>query len=703
MSVPMNRATADPHWMGLVRAAPRRDGGARAEPVLGQPACSISPDPVVREITDWEDAEEADHLLADAGEVLGSSLDTAKTLHGIARLLVPRMAEWCVIDVLDDAGELQTLEIAATKPECETAIRRMLGRFPHHASRDEHPVARVLRTGEPQLLRRITPEAMHSYADDPEHLEMLCTVGPRSSLIVPLVARGRVLGAITLSRSIPAPAFGNRDLALVVEVGRRAALAIENARLYERASRAVRARDEVLGIVAHDLRNPLSAIAMSAELLCNPSLSDAERAEHLVGLRQCTEQMERLIQDLLDVTRIEAGRLRVEAEPLDMGPVLREVTQMLHLGAASHGLTVEVAGTVGLRPVLADRQRIVQVLSNLVGNAIKFSPTGGRVTVRAKLAPGEVVVSVTDAGPGIPEDQLPNLFDRFWQARSARRGGAGLGLVIAKGIVEAHGGSIGVQSHPGAGSTFSFSLPLADLPAPAALAPSTDAASIPAVKLDAPERPLRVVLADDHAILLGGLAYLLERDGRFDVVARATSGERAVERARSLRPDLVVMDLSMPGMGGIAAIRAITGENPGVAVVALTANAEEECLIPALEAGACGYVLKSAPRDELIRSLVAAGRGEAPLDNAGNRVLLARYREQQHGRATSPLAGLTEQERTLLTLAAEGYTSSEIGKRVFLSPKTVDSYRSRLMRRLDLRHRADLVRFAVRAGLLVPR
>jgi signal transduction histidine kinase len=233
------------------------------------------------------------------------------------------------------------------------------------------------------------------------------------------------------------------------------------ARALEKAEAAVRTRDEILAVVSHDLRNPVSTIGLAVELLEMP-LPEATKAEQIAIIRRAAAGMNRLIGDLLDVSAIEAGRLTVELEPLPLAPVLEEACRMLAGQAAEKRLRLECRAAPGVPDVRGDRDRLLQVLSNLVGNAIKFTPEEGTVSVRAAPGAGEAVVSVQDTGPGIPEADLPLVFDRFWHTSRSRRGGAGLGLAIARGIVEAHGGRIWAESVPGQGATFSFALPAAD-------------------------------------------------------------------------------------------------------------------------------------------------------------------------------------------------------------------------------------------------
>lgn len=211
--------------------------------------------------------------------------------------------------------------------------------------------------------------------------------------------------------------------------------------------------------------------------------------------------------------------------------------------------------------------------------------------------------------------------------------------------------------------------------------------------------PIRILLADDHAVLRAGLRALLEPEHDMTVVGEASTGEEALEGARELRPDVVVMDLSMPGVGGLEAMRRIAALELGVKVLVLTVHAEEEYLFPVLEAGGSGYVTKTSADRELIDAIRAVARGEVFLYPHAQKLLLKRYQAKQAGE-DDPLHKLTQREREVLALTAEGFSSSEIGKKLFLSPKTVDTYRSRIMQKLQLNHRSELVRFALQTGLL---
>jgi signal transduction histidine kinase len=329
-------------------------------------------------------------------------------------------------------------------------LRDLLRLDPEGGYRTEDPVETVLRTGMPLLLALGGAEA------------------PGSAMIVPLLARDRTTGALIFAAVDSGRHFDTADLALAEELARRAALAIDNARLYHEAQEAIRARDEVHRIVAHDLRNPLYGIKLMLSLIAKRVRAEsdwAEEAEYAELARQAVQRMERLIQDMLDVARLEAGSLSIECERQGAAALLVETITFHQTLATDSALEFEHLAPADLPEVLADRGRVLQVFGNLIGNAIKFTPAGGRITLRAEVAGLEIHFSVADTGPGIPPDHLPHLFDRFWQAERGRRDGAGLGLAIARGIVEAHGGRIWAESALGAGTAFHFTLPVAPVAA----------------------------------------------------------------------------------------------------------------------------------------------------------------------------------------------------------------------------------------------
>jgi signal transduction histidine kinase len=282
-----------------------------------------------------------------------------------------------------------------------------------------------------------------------------------SWLAAPLVDRsGERIGLLHLTDAA-AGSFSENDEAILKQLAHMASVAVENAWLYESARDAVMARDDMIAIVSHDLRNPLNAIQMGATLLeAEVDKLPGRMAETLRRMQRAGRQMTGLLNDLLDVTKIDAGALTIEAKPEPLEPVVEEALDQFRLAAVDKKVVLASAIDGGVPLVAMDRDRILQALSNLLGNALKFTAAGGEVHVAAKHAEDAVRVIVRDTGVGIAPEHVPHLFDRYWQAKETSSLGAGRGLFITKGIVEAHGGTILVESALGQGTTFSFTLPL---------------------------------------------------------------------------------------------------------------------------------------------------------------------------------------------------------------------------------------------------
>jgi signal transduction histidine kinase len=312
------------------------------------------------------------------------------------------------------------------------------------------------------LVAQITDEMIAQSIVSDEHARIAEPLRPRSMIAVPLRVGERLLGVLALYWAESDQRYGEDDLILVEELARRASLAVDNARLFHQAQQATRARDEMLGVVAHDLRNPLNTIVMGASTILDllPDTTPLLK-NHAKIVRRAADRMNRLIQDLLDVKRIEGGRLVVEPRAVSIDALVDEATEMLRPLASAASLELMIAVPSDLPLVNADSGRVLQVFSNLVGNAIKFTPAGGGITIGATQVETEVRFEIADTGPGIAADQLPHVFGRFWQAHRGDRRGIGLGLAIAKGIVEAHRGRIWVESNVGEGSRFYFTLPVA--------------------------------------------------------------------------------------------------------------------------------------------------------------------------------------------------------------------------------------------------
>jgi PAS domain S-box-containing protein len=415
---------------------------------------------LLRDITDRKRIERAQRFLAQAGTILASSLDYETTLSSVGALIVPELADWSVIFIRDDDGAVRRLEIVHTDPARRTLLEELL-RYPLDPQ-SPHPVFSVLETGQPELIPEVGEKLLHALSRDGDQLAIYRALGLGSMLVVPLVARGQTRGAMGFFSEAP-HRYGPEEVGLAHDLGLLAALAVDNARLYRDARAAVQARDELITVVSHDLGNPLSAIRIGISLLLRtvpPAEQETGGWKHLDFIRQSAEQMERLINDLLDVKKLEAGRVTLQLRETRIEDVVQNVIDVFAPIAHGRSLQLEAELHRPLPMVAADQQRLSQVLSNLIGNALKFTEPGGRVVVDVRAAREGLLVAVRDTGAGIAPEHLPHVFDRFWQARPGGRKGLGMGLAIARGIVEAHGGRIWIESEQGSGTTVLFTLPL---------------------------------------------------------------------------------------------------------------------------------------------------------------------------------------------------------------------------------------------------
>ncbi len=399
-------------------------------------------------------------FLAAAGEALSASLDYQQTLTTVARLAVERgLADWCTVEIVDEHTRArQQLAVAHRDPAKVAMADELRRRFPPDPNA-AGGVAAVLRTGRAELYPSITPELIAASASDPEYVDMLRQLGLSSVIIVPMAVADRVFGAISFIHAESGRHYDEDDLALARELGRRASLAAENARLYAAAQRAITARDDMLAVVSHDLKNPLGIISMQAELLARDDAPPPERIRTAAARiqRACT-RMHGLISDLLDMASLDEGTLQLDVEPISLPALVGEAVEAHAPVAAAARLELR-AGTIADVRVTCDRERVLRVLGNLLANAIRHTPEQGRIEVTAALADGEVQISVRDTGVGIAPEDLGRVFDRFWRSKSSGKG-TGLGLTISRGLVEAHGGRIWVDSVPDKGSTFTFTLPM---------------------------------------------------------------------------------------------------------------------------------------------------------------------------------------------------------------------------------------------------
>lgn len=417
---------------------------------------------MLRDSTEQRRIEHEKAFMAEVGTLLVSTLDGPQTLENLARLVMKELADFCVIDFIDEHDVVQRLAVEAADPS-KAEIAAALKREPLDRSLP-HLSSVVLQSRQPLLIADVSPAHLRALSQSEEHRRLLSALAPTSIMGVPLIVRGKLLGALVVASCHPMRRYSAADLRLLVDVGERAGFALESARLYRVAQRAVQVRDDVMGIVAHDLRSPVNAIVLQAAMMRRRGGEPERRACRPVEvIERSAKRMTRLIQDLLDVTRMEAGQLSIDMCAVDASRLLSDTFESQQLLAAASFLELRLESRGGLPEVWADRDRLLQVFENLIGNAMKFTAPGGSIVVGARPQPDGVLFWVTDTGAGISAVDLPHLFDRFWQAEKVKRRGAGLGLAIVKGLVESHGGTIWVESAEGAGSTFYFKILLAGM------------------------------------------------------------------------------------------------------------------------------------------------------------------------------------------------------------------------------------------------
>lgn len=416
---------------------------------------------LLRDITERQLREEAQRRLTHAVSVLGETLEVATTERTIVQLPVGWLADGAVLDVQAGGGALRRV---VAQPDDPT-LAGLLAQMAEQRIDSDSPsrVVDVFRRAQAEHVAAVDDEWLEAHTDSPEEFARAKAMRVSSALLLPLVAREHVLGVLSIFRVGARAGFTEADIAIGQELALRAAFALDNARLYETARQATIARDHALGVVSHDLRNPISAIGMCARaLLAATPADDVERRALVTTIADSTDLTQRMIRDLLDVASIELGRLNIERRALALSTVLAQALELFRRDAEERGVRLALEDTASLPEVIGDEQRIVQVLANLLGNALRFTDRGGEVRIGARRAASFVEVVVHDTGAGIPPSELPRIFERYWTVRpNAPKGGTGLGLAIARGIVEAHGGTLWAESEVGKGSSFRFTVPVA--------------------------------------------------------------------------------------------------------------------------------------------------------------------------------------------------------------------------------------------------
>ncbi|HEY0141805.1 MAG TPA: GAF domain-containing protein [Thermoanaerobaculia bacterium] len=537
------------------------------------------------DIHDERIAEEGARLLMRASEVLASSLDYEELLRNAADLVVPDLADWCAIDLVDEqTGEIRRLAVAHVDPAKVELAHEMRRRYPPDPETDM--VRRVISTGRAEFLPHIPPELIERGAHDAEHLEAIRALQIMSVMVVPLRTRDHILGAISLVSSDSQRRFTEADLRLAEDFGRRATAAIENARLYRDAQAANRAKDEFLATLSHELRTPMTAVIGWARML-RMGLEPQEAQEAVEAIEKSASVQSQLIEDILDMSRIMAGKLYIEAAPVDLRVATSHALAAVHPTAAQKGIELLTSFTPGESTVCGDEGRLQQIVWNLLTNAIKFTPPGGRVELHIDGSESHVRLSVRDSGEGIDPHFLPHVFEPFRQQDSSStraHGGIGLGLAIVRRLVELHHGSIRALSDgPGRGATFVVDLPRMQ----------SEARPTPVATQLVPLDGLCLLVIDDQPETRDVLAAILRRcRASVMTVSDVRAALAAVDEHRF---DAIICDIAMPGEDGydfVRALRRLDSPAARTPVIAATAFGRPQDRENALRRGFDAYLQK---------------------------------------------------------------------------------------------------------------
>lgn len=588
---------------------------------------------VFRDVTEKKREERERALLEKASAALAESLDYETTLQKVARLAVPRFADWVGVDLLadDGTGTWRQVAVAHVDPAKVEWARELGKKYPPDPKAPAG-VPNVLRTGKPEIYPVVTEEMIRATAQSEEQLQITLDLHLRSVIIVPLLAHGRILGALSLVRTDSGTPYEDRDLEFAQDLASRCASAIDNARLYDAeqqarsaADFANRAKDEFLATVSHELRTPLNAIMGWAKMMSSGSLANdvAKQQKAISTIDRNAVAMAQLIEDLLDISRIISGKMRLEVQSVNLGRVIEAAIDAVRPAADAKEIKIVERSDVDAQTTQGDPARLQQVVWNLLSNAVKFTPKQGQIEVELAREESGISITVTDSGKGIDARFLPHVFDAFRQedaSHTRSRGGLGLGLAITKQLVELHGGSVSASSDgEGKGSTFRVLLPATMLSS----IPIQRSSRLRKFRLDSVFEALptlegvHALVVDDEEDARTLLKTVLEEFGAR--VTLAASVKEALAAIASEPPTVIVSDIGMPNQDGydlIREVRKLPPERGGnVPATALTAYARAEDRRRTIDAGFTMHVSKPVDPAELV-AVVASLTGSPARDGS---------------------------------------------------------------------------------------
>ena len=533
-------------------------------------------------------------FLADASNVLASSLDYDETLRNLAELVVPRVADFCIVLAAEEDGTMRQVAIAHRDSK-EPLMERLAAEFPSSEAA-QISGAHVLKTGKSQLVCDVHNGELREVFAKKSDRDWLRSLSAKSFIAVPLRTHDRVLGALVMINTSPGRICGPDELSLAEELAHRAALALDNAGLYKSAQkaraeseRANRAKDSFLAMLSHELRTPLTPVLTSVLALEQSEQLSDELRSSLQMIRRNVQLEARLIDDLLDLTRISKGKVQLNLEEVDAHLLLRSALEICEADIEKKKLALRTEFAAEKVTLQADPARLQQIFWNLIKNAVKFTPEGGHLEIRTENRDGELCVCVSDTGIGIDPEMLPKIFNAFEQGERTQFGGLGLGLAISKTLVETHHGKLTAESEgPDKGAIFTVSFPLVDS--------VIDGKERAAPTVPAVHKPMRVLLVEDHEDTNRSLTQLLRRRGYY--VQPAHSVQAALEAAANEQFDVLVSDIGLPDGSGIDLMEKLKSDRP-IFGIALTGFGMEDDLRKSQEVGFNHHLVKPVDLNRL--------------------------------------------------------------------------------------------------------
>ncbi len=518
-------------------------------------------------------------FLARVSAALTQSLDTKKMLTSFADVVVPDFADWCVIDVLNDMGEDESSVVKHRDPEKMKLLSELKEKYPIDWHRDSS-ITRALQLGISKMITDCTDEHLRSGCRSEDQFKLAKSIGIKSVIIVPIKNYGKIIGAITLISTTRS--YTDIHLSIAEDLARRTFYSLENARLYTRAQEANRAKSAFLANMSHEIRTPLGAMLGFAELMLQNSNLPSDQSEFANTIRRNGQQLLRIVDEILDISKVESERIFIEKVPFALAPLIKDVTSLLQAQIEEKPIELIVSVQSKLPDrIITDPTRLRQILINVIGNAIKFTERG-KIEVKVELIRNSqetLKITVVDTGIGITEEQARRLFQPFSQADSSmtrRFGGTGLGLFLSKKLAQLLGGDLVLaESVPGQGSRFVMTIEIVSQY-------GSGFEVAPLVSEAVPFRAKgRILVVDDSADNRALIHHFIARIGGLEV-DEAETGAEGVRKVLQNSYNLVLMDIQMPGMDGYEAVKTLRTKNYNELIIALTAHAmkgdKEHCL-----------------------------------------------------------------------------------------------------------------------------